>query len=94
MYWASVPFWYVFEMFVTALFVGLPLAGYWALRFVLAVEKGGVAGRGGRCVAPWLIAGVTVVALVCNVPFLLRFSLSAPALGSYAERIIEQGPVD
>ncbi|GAA4509568.1 MULTISPECIES: hypothetical protein [Nonomuraea] len=93
MYWASVPFWYGVEMLLAVVLVGLPLMVYWALRFALAADRGGVTGRAGRCLAPWLITWATVVALAYNAPFALRFSLSASALGAYAERIMERGPI-
>jgi hypothetical protein len=93
MYWASVPFRYAIEMVLVAFVVGFPLMGYWSLRFALAADRGGVSGRLGRCLAPWLIAAVTLIALAADVPFTLRFSLSAPSLGAYAEKIMEQSSI-
>ncbi|MFG1944227.1 hypothetical protein [Nonomuraea sp. NPDC048826] len=94
MYWASVPHWYGAEMFLTVVLVGFPLMGYWALRYALAADRGGVAGRVGRCLAPWFITATTVVALVNDVPFTLRFAVSAQALGAYAGKIVERGQID
>lgn len=40
LYWASVPHWYVVEMFLVGFFVGIPLWAIWAVHLGLAVGRG------------------------------------------------------
>ncbi|MGW0486491.1 hypothetical protein, partial [Nonomuraea sp. NPDC003214] len=39
LYWASVPHWYVLEMFLVGLFFGLPLWVIWMIRFSMAISE-------------------------------------------------------
>lgn len=90
LYWASVPFWYGIEMFLIGLFVLGPLVLVYIRRLTTASFEGQVSGRPW----PWLVAPLivwaTILALVTNAPFHLRFAISLPEMEEYAATVKEQ----
>ncbi|MER7504610.1 hypothetical protein AB0L05_03340 [Nonomuraea pusilla] len=94
LYWASVPHWYVIEMFLVGLFFGIPLWLIWAARFTLAMSRGTAQARLRRWLAPWFVVAGLVVALVTDAPFWLRFTISKPSMEAYARTVTAETSQD
>jgi hypothetical protein len=94
LYWASVPHWYIIEMFLVALFVGLPLLAIWAIRFATVTSKGTPPGGLGPWLVPWFIMAGVAAALVTDAPFWLRFTISKPSLEAYARTVTAETKPD
>jgi hypothetical protein len=79
--WASYPSGFGFEFFVYAVSAGFVLFVYWTLRITWADYKGNAAdGLVNRTIMPWYIAIAVVLALVADVPFWVRFTISESSL--------------
>ncbi|MEV1243908.1 hypothetical protein ACIBO2_12565 [Nonomuraea sp. NPDC050022] len=87
LYLASVPYWYIIEMFLLVFFVGLPLLIIWTVRYATAAGNGTAYGRLGRWMTPWFIVAGVTVALVADAPFWLRFTISKPSMEAYARTV-------
>ncbi|MFB4288759.1 hypothetical protein ACBI99_14025 [Nonomuraea sp. ATR24] len=87
LYWASVPHWYVLEMFLVGLFFGLPLWVIWMIRFSMAMSNGTAQPRLMRWLVPVFIVAGVAVALVTDASLWLRFTISKPSLEAYARTV-------
>jgi hypothetical protein len=83
--WASVPHWYIIEMFLFA----VSSAGRCrpSGRCVSDWRRSALSGRLKRRLAPWFIVAGLVIALVAYAPFRLRFMISKPSMDAYARTV-------
>ncbi|MBB5773708.1 hypothetical protein [Nonomuraea jabiensis] len=94
LYWASVPHWYVIEMFLIGFFFGIPLWVIWGIRFALAMGRGTAQARLTRWLMPVFIVAGLATALVADAPFWLRFTISKPSMEAYARTVTAETPRD
>jgi hypothetical protein len=94
LYWASVPHWYVIEMFLVGFFFGIPLWAIWAVRFALAMGRGTARARLTRWLVPVFIVAGLATALAADAPFWLRFTISKPSMEAYARTVTADTPRD